>query len=321
MKQVKHAMIAAAASLVVGSAFAAPVIEAGSNSIYYNNLENQYRTDAQCAAAGGCLANADAPAGYQLVDPTIAGNVMVGDVFAGVLRVQNIDHADGSSWYQSGTDQFQGYFAQEVTGLSAAGSAAAQITFGTVASDPFGILAAGEMFRFYVDGGATAFTQTTSGSVMDIINLATDGTLWASLGIAAGNNGGFAYAIDDQTAPGTATTTESYLGLNLMLLGAAYNGGTLNLINDLNESLVGGVSASQICSPAEIANPAVNCTQFVATSEIEYNSSNVLLGNGASPFIFASNDPATINRVPEPATLSILGLGLLGLAASRRRKA
>ncbi|MCB1959277.1 MAG: PEP-CTERM sorting domain-containing protein [Rhodocyclaceae bacterium] len=318
----KKTLFAVAATLVAGAASASPVFEPGKNDLYFNNLENQYRSDASCAQVGGCLGTGTGPTGYQLADPTIAGNIVQGDIFAGVIRFQNIDHIDGSQWLQAGNDQFQGYFAQEVLTVGPVGTAA-QITFQNLTvADPFGVLAAGEMMRLYVDNGATVFTSSTGGTVAGIIALATDGVFWGSLGLSAGNNGGYAYAIDDLTAAGNApnTSTESFLAMNLVTAGAAYNAGQLNLINDFNESVEGGVSAGLICSAAEIANVAVQCTEYVGTSEIEFNT-NSFLANGNSPFLFASNDPATISRIPEPATLSVLGLGLLGLAASRRRAA
>lgn len=327
MTKFQKTLIAVALTCVAGGAQAI-TIGSGSNSLFYNNLENQYRTNDACAP-GGCLGAGTGPQGWQLVDPTIAGNVAAGDVFAGVIRVQENDYSSGA-WFAGNTDQFTGYFAQEVTAVGPVGTAA-RIDLGTVSSDPFGVLAAGEMFQLYAQsgGGTTFFTDFTAGTngaigsplrVQDIINIATDGTFWGSLGLAQLSPDNFTYSIDDLTAPGTATTTESYLALSLINQGSAYNAGVLALINDVNESLTGGVTPNLLCTPAEIANPAISCAEFVASSEIEKNAHNWLNGDASSPFIYASNDPAYIS-VPEPGTLALLGLGLLGVAGMRRRAA
>ena len=136
-----------ASVLASGMAYSAPVILAGEAQIYFNNFENAYRSAEDCRA-GGCLASiATDPNGYQRIDPSLPGNIRVGDIFAGVLNVQNITSTVlGTDTYNSVSgDRFTGYFAQRVAAISfnPLVSPVAQVTLGT-AVDPFGILAAGE---------------------------------------------------------------------------------------------------------------------------------------------------------------------------------
>lgn len=314
MNKLQKGLLAAGVALACsGQAFAAPAFGGGENSIFFNNFENLYRVDTACAP-GACLAaNAGDPAGYRRVDATVAGNVSVGDIFVGILNVQNIAN-DGSDVYNSAAgNRFTGYFAQRVAAINAANPAAAIITLGT-AVDPFGILAAGEMFRLYsntpgfTSGGATVAAG---------IAAATAGQLWAGLGLAGE---GYAYTRTNLTIPCCGTATEAFAALDIINTYPAYNLGVVKKLNDFNEDAVGGVianPASQVCSPAEIANAAISCTDIVGTSEIEFNNA---FGTGASPWQIASNDPFEVNKVPEPASLSLFALALAGLGFSVRRR-
>ena len=154
-------------------------------------------------------------------------------------------------------------------------------------------------------------------SGFSIASATQGGVFWGSLGLATE---GFAYTRTDLTVPVTSSNTEAFLALDMITQGPGYTAGLLNKVNDFNESLVGGTPtnpASQVCTAADIANPAVRCTDFVGTSEIEQNNG---FGTGASPWQFASNDPFELNRIPEPGSLALLGVGLGGLGFLRRRK-
>ena len=318
---------------VAGVIDAAPVFKSGANEVFFQNVENLYRTTGACTPAT-CLPFdlANDPAGYQRVNPGVANNIELKDIFAGIFNVQNIENAGQTIWFQNPNtgDTFGGYFAQEVAEIINNGPGVRDFIGLTTASvDPFGVLnlPAGEAFRFY-----TGMTYGTGGPTFADVAAATAGPFWASMGtgvygpLFANGPGvgsdpdGYGYTETELALPINPSSPEFFSAMNIVEEGPSYNAGILNKINDINENAQGGVAGPNgICTPAEILAAVITCTDLVGTSEIEANP-GFGLGPNDSPWAIRSNDPFQLNQVPEPAVLVLFGIGLAGLGAARCRK-
>ncbi|ACN15125.1 hypothetical protein HRM2_20240 [Desulforapulum autotrophicum HRM2] len=303
-KLVNFLLILAVCAIIAPAANALPYLEYGNNRLYYNNYETVYRADSQ----GNY---------YELdyTNPTDIPVLTIGDIFVGILEVQNIKvGSEPSHWsFDPGVDELTGIFAQQITNIETAtfdygpftGIQGNKITLGLAQTDTFTTLNndtfttglnGQEAFKLYSDD-STAFN--TNGTIAEDILTATDGNEWITLGMVESTD----YAYTFITPQGTGLDQfigKSYLGLSVMDYYAT--GMTFPLLTD-----------------PEVGIPV----QFYANSELEGNDDYI--GDGTdidlvSPWVFESNDPAHLNAIPEPTTMLLFGVGLLGLSAIGRKK-
>ena len=328
MKMLRTGLTAVALALsFAGVSQAAPVWSAGTNLVKYINYENEYRPLDGTGAFGTCTdclpTTAGDPPGYARINPAVANNTKLGDIFLGVLSLTSTFDTAGQIYFPVPGNLFTGYFVQKVSTFAVDGSG--NVTLGlSSTTDPFGILEPGGKAMFQLYSNTAAFSTTgTAGDAFNVtasIASATSGTKWASLYDPTGIDG-YAYTL---TTTGTInnSNTNSYAALDILTKYSGYNAGALNKINSQDEDAVGGVIANPgglVCSSAEIGSPSISCTDIVGKSNIAPNTQFGQTFAG-SPWMFQSQDPFYINKIPEPGSLALMGAALAGLAVVRRRK-
>jgi hypothetical protein len=239
-----------------------------------------------------------------------AGVISEGDQFQGVLTVTTVTDVSSSQgatlWDNGGSDELTGTFQLTVTGVYDSNGDPTTLSTDVAPSSPvtvtFGLTSNNDHISLYHDSTADYSANTDPGILSssaamarDIAN-AEDGNLWFEV-LGQDYLGGFNYSYFDSTNYNWANLTTNNTGYTIL--------------KELWPSILGYPAPSSMLS------------QIYFEDKIKYIDPTNPGANANAAYAgwqYSSEDPLYLHAVPEPATMTLFGLGLLFGGASIKRR-
>lgn len=267
-------------------------------------VPNAMALSVSSAVPGGPVLLSDNSAEYMIsgAGDLNAATLDVGDSLRGIFSIDNITGSGPQVAIGTGTayNELTGLFQVVVTGKTAVGGGRFNFTFGFDSTFGQGAGVVGVLR----DDAAQDFARINCATTAACEATATGGSLWATVGFGADGFWSASNAVDTPglgaLLPLTTPLGSFSLGLDFITNNTGYEWNKVACVDTTNLSL----HSVDVCGQGGL---------LASGSGFGPTPTN-------TPYDIFDNVDFTMNRIPEPGSMLLLGAGLLGLGLSGRRK-